>query len=132
MSAGPKLLPTSTYIGSKENGRRIEMPPTKIIRPDAGEVATYAETDLHTCGECKHFEHEIGQARMVAQKFTSALVREHGWKVKHLCHDPDDMGICGLHEGGDTRSKGSTLTGPFSKACDQFQPSRGLMRIRRK
>lgn len=102
----------------KANEREIEQ--TGGLYLPEGETSEHVLRG-NTCGSCKHFAHAEGQKRMELEKFLPTLIREHGWQLKHLCSPHTQLGLCGLHEGGDVNNQGSTLTGALHVACDQYK-----------
>jgi hypothetical protein len=126
-------LPVNVFNGAREGGQLIETRESAIVAPNAKDMALYSGAEAQkTCGSCAHFERDVGQARIQGQRFVERLVQEEGWKVEHLCSPVNQLGLCGLWEGGESGGKGSTLTGPMHRACDQHKPANGLMRIRRR
>lgn len=80
---------------------------------------------VHNCSKFNQSEAAIAEIR--SQKFYQRLVREDGWKLKHLGSDPSTHGLCDETSGDDTK-----LTGAFHKACEHYRESRGLVRIGQK
>lgn len=98
---------------------------TAVVQPSERDLARYGAPTT-VCGNCRHFDiGDIAREKIRRERFYERLVREEGWKVKHLCSHPADLGLCGL-------SNGDTLTGRLHKGCDQYRPSNGLIRISQK
>jgi hypothetical protein len=84
-----------------------------IYKPKPTEVGTFSRTRLKVCGNCRSFNHGEGQKRLFKDKQALTIVHDHQWKLEHLGDDPRRLGICDM--------AGDTLTGPMSKACDQWR-----------
>jgi hypothetical protein len=93
-----------------------------VVTPTDEEIETHGRP-LRVCGECRYFnQSDRAQEVIYGQRFYERLVREEGWKLKHLCSPPQDLGLCDAWHG-------EMLTGRFHKACDQYRPANGLMRL---
>lgn len=96
--------------------------------PDHRRIILPGQDDLdaigtNICGTCKYFSLAEGQKRMQAQRFVEVLVREHKWKLHHLCSPLNQLGLCGAHESGE-RGGESLITGSQHKACDHYRPKK--------
>lgn len=81
----------------------------------------------NTCGQCAYFELAHAQQQMKAQRFLERLVQEEDWQVKYLCSPVNELGICGAHDSGAGGEQ--CLTGKMHRACDQFRPDQGKLRV---
>ena len=121
-------MPT-VWRGAGGQAIRSESP---VVHPDQmnpKERAMLTET-FDTCGTCKYFEHDHGQAQIASQRFIERLTREEDWQVKHLCSPVNELGVCGAHDSG--RNSDQMITGTMHRACDQYRPDNGkISRARR-
>jgi hypothetical protein len=100
----------------------------EIVRPADAAEAAHFNAITKTCGSCQKFnQSDAAIAEIRSQKFYQRLVREDGWKLKHLGSDPSTHGLCDETSGDDTK-----LTGAFHKACEHYRENRGLVRIGQK
>ncbi len=119
------VVPT-VWKGKDGQAIRTDSP---VVHPDdmsPAERALLSET-YDTCGGCKYFEKAHGQEQIKAQRFLERLVREENWQVKHLCSPVNELGVCGAHDSG--RGGEQMLTGAMHRACDQFRPDQGKLRV---
>jgi hypothetical protein len=97
----------------------------QLVQPaDEREVAHFNAIEK-VCGTCSKFnQSEAALAEIRNQKFYQRLVREEGWKLKHLGSPPETHGLCDETSGDDTK-----LTGAFHKACEHYRENRGLVKL---
>ena len=129
MSSEPPRAPAPSLPVSwrTPDGTEVAAGRSQVILPDQADVQQYAEPH-RVCGRCKHFNRAEGQQRMKAQRFVEQLVREHRWKVSHLCSPLNQLGLCGQHESGAGGNEGGMLTGSLHRACDAFRPDLSVVR----
>jgi hypothetical protein len=112
----PTALPTQWRDGAGKI--HLPGPQAPIVRDlTPQELANYSKTDINVCGTCKYFDLESGRKEMERQGFAAALIKEFGWKLKHLGAPIDTIGLCGA-------SGGKTATTFISAACDQYRHTR--------
>lgn len=115
MTDAKRSLPVSWSNGQQRvPGRSL------VATPSAEDLKLYGDQRRLTCGSCRHFRHEAGQAAMEKERFVERLVIEEQWKVRHLGCSPKDYGFCQQHGK-------STITSLHAQACDQHTPKRGVI-----
>lgn len=119
-------LPMSWSSGTTDSwnnpGTSFERPEavksSAIVQPSAREMAVFSDQRIKTCGTCKHYKHAHAQREFERTHglFFKELVRDMGWKIRHLGSHPRQLAICG--------QKDDTLVGPNSRACEYHKPDR--------
>ena len=84
----------------------------KLITPNTHQLKTFASPIARTCADCKYFSHKNGQTLLYKDKGLSTIVHDYGWKERHLCADPKDLGHC---------ERRGALTAGFYGACEEFK-----------
>lgn len=95
---------------------------SQVVAPTAAQVEAYRDGQAVTCAQCWYFDLKNGQVEMRRQHFAERLVREQEWKLHHLGAPLNHVGLCGA-------SGGQMATTTVTKACDQFRPRNGRLKL---
>lgn len=84
----------------------------RIATPTTKQLATFASPIARTCNDCRYFNHKGGQQLLFKENGLSTIVHDYGWKQRHLCADPKDLGQC---------ERRDALTAGYYVACEEYR-----------
>jgi len=84
----------------------------KVILPNQKQLVQFSSAVQRTCSDCRFFDHKAGQTLLFKDKGLSMIVHDYGWKERHLCANPKDLGQC---------ERRGALTAGFYVACEEYK-----------
>lgn len=122
MAGSDKKLPVYYESGDVPDAPRVMGGPAAIETPDGQAIQQYGGDGnaYNVCGTCRYFDYKNGQIQIAKERFAERMVREMGWKLKHLGVPVEQMGLCA--------AEGDKATTPVSRSCDQYRPKNGRIR----
>jgi hypothetical protein len=121
-----------TVFTSREDD--AESPPNEpdgrlVLAATPHEMLLYRLTTDRFCGNCRQWDHEMGQRMMAQERFWERLQREQGWRGGEKWHGPrDEYGLC-KERGYPTPRFCPADEDPTDpgKGCDLWRPSVGTI-----
>lgn len=118
---------TSREDGQPEPAREIDG--RLVVPATAHERILYRLRDDRFCGNCRRWDHELGQRMMAQERFWERLQREQGWRGGERWHGPrEEYGLC-LERGYPTPKFCPAEEDPAEpgKGCDLWRVSVGCV-----
>jgi hypothetical protein len=103
--------PSSLPVFWKSGGKTVGKTSSPIHMPTLSETASFAQTNITTCGSCRHFRGPE-KDRATISGFVAQAIHEAGWKKLYLGDKPERLGRC--------TEDAELVVGPNSKSCSRY------------